>query len=169
MPKPGKPLENATSYRPISLLPVLSKVFEKLFLIRLKPILASKALIPNHQFGFREDHSTIEQVHIVYNIIRNALERKEYCTAAYVDITQAFDKVWHIGLLYKLKLKLPYQFFEILRSYLSERYFRIKLNDHISELHPIKADVPQGSVLGPVLYTIYSTDPCFFLKNQRKK
>ena len=75
-----------------------------------------------------------------------------------MDLTEAFDKVWHIGLLYKLKLKLPYQFFEILRSYLSERYFRIKLNDHISELHPIKAGVPQGSVLGPVLYTIYSAD-----------
>ena len=90
------------------------------------------------------------QVHIVYNIIRNALERKEYCTAAYVDITQAFDKVLHIGLLYKLKLKLPYKFFEL--------NFRIKLNEYISELHPINAGIFQRSGLGPVLYTIYSTD-----------
>ena len=54
-------------------------------------MLARESLVPNQQFGFREDHSTIEQVHIVYNIIKNALKRKEYCTAVYVDITQAFD------------------------------------------------------------------------------
>ena len=89
-------------------------------------------------------------MHIVYNIIRNAFERKEYSTEAYVPIAQAFDKVLHIGLLYKLKLKLPYKFFEL--------NFRIKLNEYISELHPIKAGVFQDSMLGPVYYTIYSAD-----------
>ena len=158
IPKPGKPLEEVTSYRPISLLPILSKTFEKLFLKRLKPILAQKHLIPDHQFGFREHHSTVEQVHIVYNTIRDAFERKEYCAAAFVDITQAFDKVWHKGLLYKLKINLPYPFFELLRSYLFERFFRIKLNDSVSGLYPIKSGVPQGSVLGPVLYTIFTAD-----------
>ena len=66
--------------------------------------------------------------------------------------------MWHKGLLYKLKINLPYPFFEPLRSYLFERFFRIKLNDSVSGLYPIKSGVPQGSVLGPVLYTIFTAD-----------
>ena len=63
IPKPGKPVNEVTSYRPISLLLMLSKLFEKLFLKRLKPILDEKQIIPTHQFGFRNKHSTIDQVH----------------------------------------------------------------------------------------------------------
>jgi len=63
IPKPGKPVNEVTSYRPISLLPILSKLFEKLLLKRLKPILDKKQIIPTHQFGFRNKHSTIDQVH----------------------------------------------------------------------------------------------------------
>ena len=65
IPKPGKRLEEVSSYRPISLLPVLSKMIEKLILNRLKPILEAENIIPDHQFGFREKHSTIEQIHRV--------------------------------------------------------------------------------------------------------
>ena len=63
IPKPGKPPNIITSYRPISLLPVLSKLLEKMFQARLMPIINRKELIPKHQFGFRESHSTIDQVH----------------------------------------------------------------------------------------------------------
>ena len=75
---------------------------EKLFLSRLQPFLTSNYLIPNQKFGFRERHSTIEQVYGVYNNLRNALENKEYCTTAFIDVTQAFGKVRHLGLLFKL-------------------------------------------------------------------
>jgi len=91
--KPGKNPENVKSYRPISLLPILSKVFEKLLLFRLKPIIERKELIPNHQFGFRNQHATIEQAHRVYNKILASLEEKKYCSGVFLDITQAFDKV----------------------------------------------------------------------------
>ena len=158
VPKPGKPLEHLHSYRPISLLPILSKMFEKLFLTRLIPIINERNLIPDHQFGFRVQHSTIEQVHRVYNQLRGAIENKELCATAFLDITQAFDKVWHEGLLYKLKKILPYTFYEFFRTYLSERSFRIKLHDSTSDLYKINAGVPQGSVLGPVLYTLYTAD-----------
>jgi hypothetical protein len=66
--------------------------------------------------------------------------------------------VWHDGLFYKLELLLPTEYRQILKSYLSERYFRVKQEDEYSGLKPIKAGVPQGSVLGPVLYLIYTSD-----------
>lgn len=158
IPKPGKKPELVQSYRPISLLPIISKVFEKLFLKRLLKIIKDNRLIPDHQFGFRSQHATIEQVHRVVNIINDNLEEKRYCSAAFLDISQAFDKVWHEGLLYKLKKELPYQYFRILRSYLSSRRFFIRYQEEHTSLFPINAGVPQGSVLGPILYLLYTAD-----------
>ena len=158
IPKPGKPPHEVSSYRPISLLPVVSKLFEKLLLKRLKPIIEEKNLIPSHQFGFRENHSTIDQIHRITNVIEKSLEEKKVCTTIFLDVAQAFDKVWHEGLFCKLKMFLPRQYSELLISYLSERYFRIKQDDDYSELKEIKAGVPQGSVLGPVLYLLYTSD-----------
>lgn len=156
--KPGKPSELVTSFRPISLLPIAAKLFEKLLLTRLKPIMKLTNIIPNHQFGFREMHATTEQVHRVYKVIRDALERKEFCTSAYLDITQAFDKVWHPGLLYKLKKLLPHTYYELIKSYLEQRHFLVKFNEEQTPLYTIEAGVPQGSVLGPTLYTLFTAD-----------
>jgi hypothetical protein len=156
--KPGKSPYNVSSYRPISLLPVISKLFEKLFLKRMKLIIERKNLIPNHQFGFREKHTTIEQVHRITNVIEMALEEKKVCSAIFLDVAQAFDKVWHEGLLHKLRTMLPIQYTNILESYLSGRYFRVKQEESYSELKEIRAGVPQGSVLGPVLYLMYTSD-----------
>ena len=77
IPKRGEPPHEAASCRPISLLPAMSKLFEKLLIKRLKPIIERKNLIPNHQFGFRSKHSTIDQVHSITNIIEHALEEKK--------------------------------------------------------------------------------------------
>jgi hypothetical protein len=75
-----------------------------------------------------------------------------------LDISQAFDKVWHEGLNHKLKLLLTFQYSSILESYLSDRYFRIKHEDAYSDLRKIHAGVLQGSVLGPILYLLYTSD-----------
>lgn len=158
IPKPGKNPEEVTSYRPISLLPVMSKLFEKILLQKLKPILTEKKLIPDHQFGFRQEHGTVEQIHRVVKKINDALHMKTYCSAAFLDISQAFDKVWHTGLLYKLKRELPYNFYLLLKSYLSDRFYYVKYQEERSPLLPIKSGVPQGSVLGPVLYLLYTAD-----------
>lgn len=156
--KPGKPPNEVKSYRPISLLPVMSKIFEKLFLKRLQPVLQQRNLIPSHQFGFRASHSTIEQVHRIVDITEKAMENKDVCTAIFLDVAQAFDRVWHQGLLYKLYRDLPNHYYEIFESYLSDRFFRIKQEGEYSMLKPIKAGVPQGSVLGPILYLLYTRD-----------
>jgi predicted metallopeptidase len=76
IPKPGKNLSEVESYRPISLLPIMSKLLDKLILKRLKPIIAEKYLVPTHQFGFRKNHSTIDQVHRITDIIEKLLKTK---------------------------------------------------------------------------------------------
>ena len=100
--KPGKPATEATSYRPISLLPVLSKLFQKLLLKILKPILDENQIIPTHQFGFINNHPTTDQVHRITTIIEKTLEEKKVCSTIFLDVVQAFDKVWHEGLFHKI-------------------------------------------------------------------
>ena len=76
----------------------------------------------------------------------------------FLDVAQAFDKVWHAGLLYKIKKALPGPYYLILKSYLTERHFQVKYNHDYSQCHQIQSGVPQGSVLGPLLYLIYTAD-----------
>lgn len=154
--KPGKPAQEASSYRPISLLPVVGKLMEKMILNRMQEHL--REVIPSHQFGFREGHGTIEQVHRLVDVIGRALENKQYCCAIFLDISQAFDKVWHKGLLYKIKNILPHSFFPILKSYLEKRCYEVRQNSDTSQMYEINSGVPQGSILGPVLYLIFTAD-----------
>jgi hypothetical protein len=158
IPKPGKPLTDPSSYRPISLLPTISKMLEKLLLNRLKSDTNTANWIPDHQFGFRQAHSTVQQCHRLAHIINHSMENKQYCTAAFLDVNQAFDKVWHLGLLHKIKKFLPIQYFKLLKSYLSEREFAVKMNNALSNQRLIQSGVPQGSVLGPFLYVLYTSD-----------
>lgn len=152
--KPGKPEHLLSSYRPISLISIFSKLFEKLFKSRLSPLFDP----PDHQFGFRFGHGTIEQCHRFVHHIQKALQEKKFSCGAFLDIQQAFDRVWHDGLLYKVKTLLPSPFFPIIQSYLSNRKFLVRYGDEQSGWKNVKAGVPQGSVLGPTLYTMYTSD-----------
>jgi hypothetical protein len=96
---------------------------------KLKPILVEQKLIPDHQFGFRQEHPTMEQAHRVVNKISQDLHLRRYCSAAFLDISQAFDKVWHTGLLFKIKRDLPYNYDQIIKSYFSDRYFHVKYEE----------------------------------------
>ena len=156
--KPYKPPEKVTSYRPISLLPTLSKVFEKILLKRLIPLAISAKIIPDTQFGFRPNHSTIHQLHRVVDTISVSLEKKHYCAAVFLDVAQAFDRVWFDGLLFKLKKFLPALYFLLVKSYLSDRTFVVRLNSNHSNYYNILAGVPQGSDIAPFLYNIFTHD-----------
>ncbi len=156
--KPGKPPDAVSSYRPISLLSIISKVFERILLPRIKIHVDNQDILPEEQFGFRAKHGTIEQAHRLANHISQALENKQYCPTVFLDVARAFDRVWHEGLTYKLSKILPSAYCELIQSYLSERFFRVKIGADYSDYRPIQAGVPQGSVLGPTLYILYTHD-----------
>ena len=117
--KPGENPMDVPSYRPISLLPIISKVLEKLILRKISKDLNPQDWIPNHQFGSRQAHSTAQQCHRITDVIKKAMDKRQYCTAAFLDVSQAFDKVWHPGLLFKIKRILPSNHFNLLKSYLN--------------------------------------------------
>jgi len=156
--KPGKPPHRVTSYRPISLLRLLSKIFERIFLKRIQVDAVINVKIPEHQFGFRELHSTTQQSQRFINEILKSLEEKMLCRAAFLDVQQAFDRVWHDGLIFKLKAALPTPYYLLLQSYLTDSYSQIKFNTATSVNFPILSGVPQGSVLGPLLNLIFTAD-----------
>jgi hypothetical protein len=154
MPKPGKNLMDVSSYRPISLLPTISKVLDKL-IQKINQYILESAWVPNHQFGFRQAHSTLQQCHRITDVINKVMENQQYWTATFWDLSQAFDTVWHPGLLFKIRRILPSSYFNLLKSYLNEHQFETKFNWEISSRFHIHSGVHQGIILGPLLYVLY--------------
>jgi len=157
IPKPDKPPDLPSSYQPISLLPSFSKILEKIILKRLNPVSISQNIIPHTQFGFKNKHSSLHQVHRIIDIISQSLENKQYFTGVFLDVAQAFDPVWHEGLLYKIRF-LPAPLFLIIKSFLHNQSFVVRCEDELSRIHYIKAGIPQGSILAPKLYNIFTSD-----------
>ena len=146
------------NYRPISLLPIFSKVFEKLIFTSLYSYLIGNNLISNKQSGFIKGDSTINQLLSITHMIQSALDcdPPKEVRSIYLDISKAFDKVWHEGLIFKLKQNgIQGKMLQILSNFLSNRYQRTTLNGKTSSWSPIEAGVPQGSVLGPLLFLVY--------------
>lgn len=112
---PGKAPKIFTSYRPISLLTMMSKVFKKFLLKRIYSIIEVKQLLPDIQFGFRADYSTIQQIQSVPMIVLQVLEVKKYFPAMFLDTSQASDKVEHNGLLHKLHKHFPRAYCQIIK------------------------------------------------------
>jgi len=125
---------------------------------RLRSDIDLSTLLPDYQFSFRAGHSTIHQTHRVVHEIAKGLEVQQLCTAVFLDVAQAFDKIWHTGLLYKLKTTLPGPYYLLLKTYLHSRYFQVKYNSSYSSCHEVLSGVPQGSVLGFLLYFISPAD-----------
>lgn len=157
--KPGKNKTKPENYRPISLLTTLSKLFEKIILSRLSDFLQENSIIPDCQFGFRANHSTTHQILRIYEKITNGFENKQHTTIAFLDVAQAFDKVWLKGLLYKLiMIETPPYLLNTIASFISNRTFCVRINSCLSNIKQAKAGIPQGSILGPVLFNIFLHD-----------
>jgi hypothetical protein len=91
--KPNIPKNEPSSYKPISLLPVLGKLFEKVMLTRIRPTLKSQKIISNTQFGFREKHYLIYQIYRTVDKIAAFFGNKNFCPGVFLDVSQAFDRV----------------------------------------------------------------------------
>jgi len=86
------------------------------------------------------------------------MDAGRYCTATFLDVSQALDKVWHAGLLHKIKSCFPPDLYAIIKFYLLQRTFRVKFGKMVTQLKDVNSRVLQDSVLGPVLYLLYTTD-----------
>ena len=147
------------NYRPISLLPLFGKLFEKVIAKRLRSYFENNDILTYHQFGFRKSYSTELAATSLYDAILKNLDRKDITCAIFLDLAKAFDSVDHKILLEKLEKYgirgTPLKFME---SYLSNRWQYVKLNGRSSELALIDIGIPQGSILGPLLFLLYIND-----------
>ena len=159
LPKAGKPLSSPTSYRPISLLSSLSKVAESVILSRIQRHSDAHRVIPGFQMGFVKHHSTLHQLLRVSEYVADRTNDRWFTPMLLLDAKQAFDRVWHDGLIYKMiGLGFPHYLIGIIKSFLTDRNICVRVGKSLSTSRPITASVPQGSKLSPLLFNIYCHD-----------
>ena len=156
--KEGSPLDTS-NYRPISLLSVCLKLFEKIVHKQLYLHLATNGLLSTNQSGFRPTHSTVTALIDVTDYILENIDRGLYTGAIFLDLKKAFDTVDVPNLLGKLS-SLGVHGTEQLwfKSYLTDRNQCVSIGGETSELNSVQYGVPQGSVLGPLLFIVYVND-----------
>jgi hypothetical protein len=147
------------NYRPISLIPTLSKIIEKIAAVTLTNHLQLNKLLHKNQFGFQRNTSTEHNLLKVFNFIGDSLNRSNYCIGVFLDLRKAFDSCSHEILLKKLnKLGIQNTPLAWFRSYLSGRSQKVDINGTLSSILSISCGVFQGSVLGPILFLCYIND-----------
>ena len=150
----------AKNYSPVSLLSVVSKVFEKLVNNRILDHLEKCSLFSDFQYGFRSSRSTADLLtDDESDRIARAFNRSGATQAVALDISKAFDRVWHAGLLHKLKsYGISGEIFGLISSFLSNRRLRVVLDGKSSQEYPVNAGVLQRSILGPTRFLLYIND-----------
>ena len=146
------------NYRPVSLLPICGKIFERIIFNSLYEYVEENKLLSVHQSGFRSNDSCVNQLLSIVHNLYKAFDA--YPTRGlFLDMSKAFDKVWHQGLIFKLKsVGVSDSLLSLIERFLSNRFQRVLLNGQTSEWLSVKAGVPQGSILGPVFFLIYIND-----------
>ena len=155
-----------SNYRPISLLSNIDKSFEKLIHGRLIEFLEGKQILYYRQFGFRKDFSTNHAILTLLESIQKALDDGQFACGIFIDLEKAFDTVSHDILLEKLNhygiRGIANDWF---RSYLSDRTQFVSINGFNSDYKTVKYGLPQGSVIGPLLFLIFIIDLNISIKN----
>jgi hypothetical protein len=150
------PKNEQGNYRPISILSTLSKVLEKIIYNRLTIFLKGNGGIDSNQYGFQKGSNTTSTLTDAIEYINNELDRGMYVVAIFVDLSKAFDTVDHATLFHSLdKLGLRGNANKLLQSYLQQRTVSTKNGNTISSPRSTTIGVPQGSILGPLLYLLY--------------
>ena len=144
----------AKNYCHVSLLSVVNKVFEKLVNNMIVDHLKKCDLFSDFQYGFRYSHLT---AHIL--TFARVFNKSGTTRAVALDISKAFDRVWHAGLLQKCQLHgISSQIFGLISSFLSNRWLGVVLDGNSSQEYPVSGGVPQGSILGPTIFLLYIND-----------
>ena len=147
------------NYRPVSVLSVMSKVLERLMYNRLFDFIEKFKILYDLQFGFRKDHATYMALMVVVDKIIKSLEKGEFTIGLFLDFSKAFDTIDHDVLFLKLNhYGIRGVALSWLKSYMTNRNQYVSYNGHQSATRVIRCGVPQGSILGPLLFLIYVND-----------
>ena len=157
VPKTKNP-KSLSEYRPISILPILSKVFERVILKQITELIENESIYDSQQSGFRKGHSTATILLKLKEDILRAMKKGEVTLTILADFSKAFDTVDYKVLLKELhRLGFSRNFLLLLKDYLSSRQQYVQVDDKSSSQLEVEFGVPQGSILGPVLFNLYVT------------